>query len=174
MNSLKIMTILIIFSIYFFSFFGISSNSYCETFDIVKPMSDVAYNEKTDPKKSYEKRKGHIEFSSNVLYPETMMKVNDTLKITFFNDTQYEVIIESIVYNQNGTISISGKIQDTDFSTFVLTLNYEGFIINVKDLKLNYEYYAIGSIINEKGIVTEIDVSKIPQKIYLPPKSINE
>jgi hypothetical protein len=153
--------------------FGEISLAPCATFDIVKPSSDVAYSEKSDPTKNYEKRKGHIEFSSNILYPQTQMKVNDTLKITFFNDTQYEVIIESIVYNQNNTISISGKIKNTEFSTFLLTLNSEGFIITLKDLKQNYEYHAIGSVSNQIGAVTEIDVSKTPPKIYLPPKPIN-
>lgn len=145
-----------------------------EVIHLIKPavhhfQNNKSYNEKSDNSRIFENRKGYIEFNSELIFPEININVNDTLRISFFDNTIYDCKIEKIDKNQNGTITISGRIKDHDFSTLIITLDRNNFILYLKDLDKNYEYTGKGSVTNKIGTITEIDVFKRPTNIHLSP-----
>jgi hypothetical protein len=129
-----------------------------------------------DPLKPYELRKGQIALSPEI-FPGAPGMVNsrsevttsksdtDTSSISFFADVVYEVIIDSVKHQADGTMIISGKLKDHTMGTVVMTIGPEGFLITVQDMNRAFLYRAAGDSRQGSGSVTEIDMSKIPPMI---------
>ena len=129
-----------------------------------------------DPLKPHEIRKGQITLSLEIL-PGTPGMVNsqsriaasksdtDTSSISFFADVTYEVIIDSVKHQADGTMVISGKLKDHMMGTVVMTISPEGFLITVQDMNRAFLYRAAGDSRQGSGSVTEIDMKKIPPTI---------
>jgi hypothetical protein len=122
---------------------------------------------------SYEIRKGQIALAPEIL-PSAPGIVNsqsrittsksdtDTASISFFADVAYEVIIDSVKHQADGTMIINGKLKNHSMGTVVMTIAPEGFLITVQDMNRAFLYRAAGDSLQGSGSVTEIDMSKIP------------
>lgn len=124
--------------------------------------------------KVYENRQGPI-----ILTPDTLPTVGgapnskagirssseDVFLISFFADANYEIIVDSITEQADGTRIVSGKIRDHNLKTFVLTIASDGFVITLQDMSRNLLYRATGNSLSGLGTVTEIDMKKIPPMI---------
>jgi hypothetical protein len=129
-----------------------------------------------DPLKPYEIRKGRIALSPEIL-PGTPGMVNsqsritasrgnnDTSSISFFADVAYEIIIDSVKHQADGTMIINGRLKDHTMGTVVMTIGPDGFLITVQDMNRAFLYRAAGDSRQGSGSVTEIDMSKIPPTI---------
>lgn len=123
---------------------------------------------------SHENRMGQI-----ILAPESLTaygsasnskagirsSTEDLFLISFFADANYEVIIEQINTQADGTRIVSGKIRDHNLKTFVLTIATDGFVLALQDMNRNLLYRATGNPSSGLGMVTEIDMKKIPSMI---------
>jgi hypothetical protein len=126
--------------------------------------------------KSYEVRKGQIALAQELL-PGPAGGVDrqtgiaaskgdtDTVFISLFADVMYEVIIDSVKHHADGTMIISGKLKDHKMGTVVMTIGPDGFLITVQDMNRSMLYRATGDSRQGSGMVTEIDMKKMPPMI---------
>ncbi len=123
--------------------------------------------------KSYEVRKGQIALAPELLPgpaggPDRQTGIaaskgdTDTIFISLFADVTYEVIIDSVKHQTDGTMIISGKLKDHKIGTVVMTIGPEGFLITVQDMNRSRLYRAAGDSRQGSGTVTEIDMKKMP------------
>jgi hypothetical protein len=126
-----------------------------------------------DPLKPYEVRKGQIALSPEILpgapgMVSSQSKIAasksdaDTASLNFFADVAYEVIIDSVKHQADGTRIINGKLKDHTMGTVVMTIGPEGFLITVQDMTKGLLYRAAGDSRQGSGSVTEIDMTKMP------------
>ncbi|MDD4091622.1 MAG: hypothetical protein PHQ63_03600 [Smithellaceae bacterium] len=127
-----------------------------------------------DQYQTYELRKGQITITPQIV-PESFTatagkaavrdsKTNAFL-VSFFSDVNYEVILDSVDTQPDGTKIISGKIKDHNLRTFTMTIASDGFIITLQDMNRQVLYRAVGNTLSGLGTVTEIDMKKIPPMI---------
>jgi hypothetical protein len=124
--------------------------------------------------KSYEVRRGQIALAPEIL-PKNAGAVNrqagiapskgDTVSINLFTDAKYDVKIDSVKHQANGTKIISGKLKDHKNRTVVMTIGSEGYLITVQDMNKSMLYRVIGNSRDGLGSVTEIDMKKMPPVI---------
>jgi hypothetical protein len=88
-----------------------------------------------------------------------------TYAVSFFSDANYEIIIDSVAIQLDGTKVVSGAIKNHHLKTFVLTIADDGFVLTLQDMDRNRLYRASGSTLDSSGTVTEIDMTKIPKMI---------
>ena len=122
----------------------------------------------------YEIRKGQITMSPEIL-PDSgsaaaskagiISAESDAFSVGFFADVNYEVLLDAVKLQEDGTKIISGKIKDHNLRTFVMTIASDGFIINLQDMNRQLLYRATGHSLSGSGTVTEIDMKKIPPMI---------
>jgi sugar diacid utilization regulator len=122
----------------------------------------------------YELRKGQITITPQII-PESFTAAasraavgdseTNAFLVSFFADVNYEVILDSVNTQTDGTKIISGKIKDHNLRTFTMTIAPDGFIITLQDMNRQVLYRAVGNTLSGSGTVTEIDMKKIPPMI---------
>jgi len=155
--------------------FGQMSFSYGAGRLLVWPLKDgSATRAETDASlKPYEIRKGPIALAPEILQqtPEATrqtsgaVSMGEVVTITFFDNATYQVTVDSVTHHPNGTMTISGRINDHMIGTVVLTIDPDGFLITLQDLNHTLLYRVVGNSRFAAGIVTEIDMTKIPPMI---------
>lgn len=124
--------------------------------------------------KSYEVRRGQI-----ALAPEILLKPakavdrqarivpskGDTISINLFDDVKYDVKVDSVNHNADGTIIINGILKNHKMRTVVMTIGSDGYLITVQDLNKSLLYRVSGNSSDGSGSVTEIDMKKMPPVI---------
>jgi hypothetical protein len=126
--------------------------------------------------KPYETRKGRVILVSEILsqFPnETEREIKmaaldgDARKVTlsFFTDVTYAVTVDSVVHPSDGTTIITGRLGDHKMATVVLTIGPDGFLITLQDMNQALLYRAAGNSGSAEGVVTEIDMTKMPPMI---------
>ena len=124
--------------------------------------------------KSYEVRRGQI-----ALAPEILLKPakaidrqarivpskGDTISINLFDDVKYDVKVDSVNHNADGTIIVNGILKDHKMRTVVMTIGSDGYFITVQDLNKFLLYRVSGNSSDGSGSVTEIDMKKMPPVI---------
>jgi len=121
----------------------------------------------------YEIRQGPVAIASEILPQDSgaarkariALSVGDTVTINFFDDVTYKVTVDSVIHHPGGTMIISARLSDHKIGTVVLTIAPDGFLITVQDLNRNLLYRVTGNSRLAAGMVTEIDVTKIPPMI---------
>jgi hypothetical protein len=124
--------------------------------------------------RKHEVRKGNIAISQDML-PKSDSKGNrriqvvpskgDTISINFFDDVKYEVKVDSVNHNADGTIIVHGILKDHKLRTVIMTIGSDGYIITVQDMNKDLLYRVSGNSSNGSGSVTEIDMKKMPPVI---------
>lgn len=155
--------------------FGQMSFSYGAGRLLVWPLKDGAATraEADASLKPYEIRKGPIALAPEILQQtsEAMRQTSgaisggDVVTITFFDNATYQVTIDFVTHHPNGTMTISGRPNDYMIGTVVLTIDPDGFLITLQDLNRTLLYRVVGNSRYAAGIVTEIDMTKIPPMI---------
>jgi hypothetical protein len=124
--------------------------------------------------REYEVRKGRIAITQDML-PNTDSKGNhriqavpsrgDTVSLNFFDDVKYDVKVDSVNHNTDGTIIVNGILKNHKLRTVILTIGSDGYIIRAQDMDKALLYRASGNSRNGSGSVTEIDMKKMPPVI---------
>ena len=124
--------------------------------------------------RQHEVRKGKIAIPQDML-PNTDSKGNrriqivpskgDTVSLNFFDDVAYDVKVDSVNHNADGTIIVNGILKDHKLRTVIMTIGSDGYIIRAQDMDKALLYRASGNSSNGSGSVTEIDMKKMPPVI---------
>lgn len=157
-------------------FFGCLSMAYAAEHVPVWPHQGAqASSAAGESLQSYEMRKGSIALApafqpqasaaSGVREERAAVSPGDTLKLAFFDDVTYQVIVDSVSSLQDGTMIIRARLNDHKMATVVLTIGPEGFLITLQDMNRALLYRATGNSRTAAGTVTEINVTKIPPVI---------
>ena len=118
----------------------------------------------------YEVRKGRIalalEIVTGVSNRHAGIAVSqgdtDTASIGFFADVTYDVIVDSVKQQGDGTTIVNGKLKNHMMGTVVMTIGPDGFLITLQDMKKGLLYRVTGDSRQGSGTVTEIDMKKMP------------
>jgi|GEM_PF-997009 len=173
-----ILLVVIVLMTFFFNIAAVQSG---EKMYLLEPLQESLLQTKEMVQKEvYEKRIGMVNLNTKIFHttsPESIITgatfqnqiKGNKFQISFFSDKTYDVIIDSEKRLENKTIMLSGKIIDSDLSTFTLTLADNSYIMNLQDLSNAILYRVVGNSLNGIGKVTEIDQKKIPPMIHLPP-----
>jgi hypothetical protein len=121
----------------------------------------------------YEVRQGQIALAPEILPGAANRQAavavskgdTDTASISFFTDVSYEVMIDSVKHQADGTMIMSGKLKDHKIGTVVMTIGSDGFLITVLDMNQALLYRVTGDSRQGSGTVTEIDTKKMPPMI---------
>ena len=124
--------------------------------------------------RQYEVRKGKIAINQYML-PKTDSKGNrliqvipskgDTVSLNFFDDVAYDVKVDSVNHNTDGTIIVNGILKNHKLRTVILTIGSDGYLVTVQDMNKDLLYRVSGNSSNGSGSVTEIDMKKMPPVI---------
>ena len=124
--------------------------------------------------REHEVRKGKIAINQYML-PKTDSKGNrriqvvpskgDTVSLNFFDDVKYDVKVDSVNHNADGTIIVNGILKNHKMRTVVMTIGSDGYLVTVQDMNKDLLYRASGNTSNGSGSVTEIDMKKMPPVI---------
>ena len=135
---------------------------------------DVALMKAKVSLRQHEVRKGKIAISQNML-PKTDSKGNrriqdvpskgDTISINFFDDVKYDVKVDSLNHNADGTIIVHGALKDHKLRTVTMTIGSDGYLVTLQDMNKDLLYRVSGNSSNGSGSVTEIDMKKMPPVI---------
>jgi hypothetical protein len=142
---------------------------------LVWPVKEeVAHTKARVSLRQHEVRKGNIAISQDML-PKTDSKGNrriqvvpskgDIISINFFDDVKYEVKVDSVNHNADGTIIVHGILKDHKLRTVIMTIGSDGYLITVQDMNKDLLYRVSGNSSNGSGSVTEIDMKKMPPVI---------
>lgn len=94
---------------------------------------------------------------------------NRTLSLSFFPDKSFTIVISSDSRPQKDIITLSGRLEGQELSTFSMTIDQDNFLIKLQDIDTGQVFRVLGNTETGIGRVTEIDPSKMPPIIYLPP-----
>jgi hypothetical protein len=124
--------------------------------------------------RQHEVRKGKIAISQNML-PRIDSKGNrrtqvvpskgDTVSLNFFDDAKYDVKVDSVNHNADGTIIVQGKLKNHKLRTVTMTIGSDGYLVTLQDMDKDLLYRVSGNSSNGSGSVTEIDMKKMPPVI---------
>jgi hypothetical protein len=124
--------------------------------------------------RQHEVRKGKVAISQDMLI-KTDSKGNrrilvvpskgDTISLNFFDDVKYDVKVDSVNHNTDGTIIVNGILKDHKLRTVVMTIGSDGYLVTVQDMNKGLLYRVSGNSGNGSGSVTEIDMKKMPPLI---------
>jgi hypothetical protein len=124
--------------------------------------------------KSHEVRRGRIALAPEIL-PKLAGGVDrrarivpskgDTISINFFDDVKYDVKVDSVNHNADGTIIVNGILKNHKIITVVMTIGSDGYLITVQDMNKDLLYRVSGNSSDGSGSVTEIDMKKMPPVI---------
>ena len=121
----------------------------------------------------YEIRRGRIAVLPEVVpqepgtirRPKIVIARGDAVTLTFFPDVAYQATVDAATYHPDGTLSVSAGLSDHGIRTVTLTMGREGFLITLQDMNRAMLYRAAGDSSRASGIVTEIDMKKMPPVI---------
>ena len=124
--------------------------------------------------KAHEVRRGQIAIATEIL-PKPAGAVDrqarivpskgDTISINLFNDVKYDVKVDSVNHNADGTIIVNGILKDHKMRTVVMTIGSDGYLLTVQDMNKDLLYRVSGNSSDGSGSVTEIDMKKMPPVI---------
>jgi hypothetical protein len=121
----------------------------------------------------YEVRKGRIALALEIVPGVSNRQAEiavfqgdtDTASISFFADVTYDVIVDSVKHQGDGTMIINGKLKGHTMETVVMTIGPDGFLMTVQDMKKGLLYRVTGDSRQGSGTVTEIDMQNMPPMI---------
>ncbi len=118
------------------------------------------------------KQKGHVSLVAVNVFRNKLIQSNDLsegtsfigqpLVISFFSGQEITVIVDYESHSENNVISLGGHQIDSDMSTFTMTMAEGHYLIRYQDLNNAIAYKVVGNTETGLGIVTEIDLTKIP------------
>ena len=85
----------------------------------------------------------------------------DTVSLNFFDDVKYDVKVDSVNHNADGTIIVHGSLKDHKLRTVTMTIGSDGYLVTVQDMNKDLLYRVSGNSGNGSGSVTEIDMKKM-------------
>ena len=124
--------------------------------------------------RQHEVRKGKIAINQDVLSKtdskgnrriQVLPSKGDTISIYLFDDVKYEVKVDSVNHNADGTIIVHGILKDHKLRTVIMTIGSDGYLVTVQDMNKDLLYRVSGNSSNGSGSVTEIDMKKMPPVI---------
>lgn len=126
----------------------------------------------------YIRRVGQVKFAADFFVPDAARGFrssdveplqNRLLNISFFPQREFRIRVDYETRNQDNVISIIGHEDGKDISTFSMTVTSESYLINFQDFETSTVYRVVGDTQNNIGVVTEIDLTKMPPILYAPP-----
>jgi hypothetical protein len=90
------------------------------------------------------------------------------LALEFFPDAYVEIQVTSESRSTPDTLSINGRVPDSDLSTFSMTLTPESYLMTFSDPHSPYLYRVVGDTDTGVGRVTEYDPRNRPPVIHSP------
>jgi hypothetical protein len=82
--------------------------------------------------------------------------------LSFFPGQNIRINVDSESESKTGSLSIGGRQQTGDFSTFSMTITDESYLITFQDLQSSMTYKVVGDMATGIGRVTEFDLDKLP------------
>jgi len=125
-------------------------------------------------------RIGQVIFDVDVFFPMSQDRanrkasatsfLNSNISVEFFADTEYMINIDYDNRHKSDSISLGGRLDGHELSTFTLTVSTESYLITLQDMSSAKLYSVVGNTQTGLGTVTEIDLKKTPPIKYLPPR----
>ena len=131
------------------------------------------------PSQPHVTRKGAVNLAVDNFFPRSLETgrrtvspvsfQNRTLSLSFFPDKIFNIIVSSDSRPQEDVIALSGRLEGQELSTFSMTIDQDNYLIRLQNLDTGQIFRVLGNTETGIGRVTEIDPSKMPPIIYLPP-----
>lgn len=84
------------------------------------------------------------------------------LILSFFNDSEIEVRVNTESRSPQGTVSLNGNQTEGGISTFSMTVTSGTYLITYQDMEKQMTYRVVGDVESGDGRVIEVDLSKMP------------
>ena len=108
-----------------------------------------------------------VQTGARVASSRTFLKA--PLPVAFFTDKQFTIVVAGESRPCREVLSLTGKIEGQEISTFTMTVTPESYLISLQDLQNATVFRVVGNTESGLGQVAEIDLRKMPPKRYLPP-----
>jgi len=114
------------------------------------------------------RRVGSVLVASALLAPSTSLKAGDELVLEVFPQIAYTVLVEQVSLDINNTLSLLGKVNSEEFSSFVLNADAGNVLVRFQDNTTAALFAIVRNAADAAGTVTEFDVTKMPPVTDLP------
>jgi len=131
---------------------------------VVQPRSAVA---------PYIRQVGSVAIACERLTAQSGWKTGDELALEVFPSVIYTVTVEQVNVDMNNTLSLSGKVQGEEFSSFVLAAGDNNVIVRFQDYATAALFTIVRNAADAAGTVTELDVTKMPAVSDLPARIVD-
>jgi hypothetical protein len=138
----------------------------------------VSANSVQEEDKVYIKRRGEVSFAADTFLPKSSVTgkraaaeasfKGRALSVSFFPEQTFNIDVSHDTRPKKEMLSVNGKGRSKKLSTFSMTVTEDNYIMNYQDLDTATLYRVIGNTQTGLGIVTEIDLEKLPASYDLP------
>ena len=124
-----------------------------------------------------ELRKGKVMLATDYFFPAGKQGKREAAKrlfkgrsvtLTFFDGQEYHIKLDA-ERRTDALISVSGRLEGHDLSSFSLTVGPETYVLDLQDLDAGILYNVVGETANGLGTVRAIDVKEAPPFTYSKP-----
>ena len=130
---------------------------------VVQPRSAV---------EPYIRQVGSVKIACKRLTAQSGWKAGDKLALEVFPSVIYTVTVEQVSVDMNNTLSLIGKVQGEEFSSFVLAADGGNVIVRFQDYATAALFTIVRNASDAVGTVTEMDMSKMPAVTDLPARIV--
>ena len=124
-----------------------------------------------------ELRKGKVMLATDYFFPAGNQGKREAAKrlfkgrsvtLTFFDGQEYRITLDA-ERRTDAMISVSGRLEGHDLSSFSLTVGPETYVLDLQDLDAGILYNVVGETKSGFGTVRAIDVKDAPPFTYSKP-----
>jgi hypothetical protein len=91
-----------------------------------------------------------------------------TVDVVVFEDRVLRVMLDG-ESRREGLVSVSGRLEGHDLSTFSLTVGPEAYVMDVQDMEEGVHYRIVGETATGEGSVEALDARAVPGFTYSEP-----
>ncbi len=107
-------------------------------------------------------RRGDLDTASASLRSRAMV-------LEFFPGISFTVIVDAQVGPQPEVLALSARRETDSLSTVSITVTPDSYLMTLQDLEKATVYRVVGDTQTGIGVVTEIDLKRMPPVLYSPP-----
>ena len=122
---------------------------------------------------SYVRQRGCVVMATERLTADAGWRVGDQLALEVFPGIAYTITVERVTVDINNVLSLNGRVDGEEFSSFVLSADGGNVRIRFQDYTTAAMFEIVRNADEAAATVTEIDVIKLPPLIDLPPRIVD-
>lgn len=130
-----------------------------------------------DLKARKELKKGRVMLATDYFFPAARQGQGKaslrsfrgrTVSLSLFEGQEYRVVVDA-ESRRDDLVSVSGRLEGHDLSTFSLTVGPKSYILDLQDMQAGILYHVVGETESGVGTIQAVDANAAPPFTYSEP-----